>query len=209
MPLPNSLVTDAEVTASWPEFSAIASTERARLIRAASRAVERYVGRTLGLSTVTEVHRPENVRLIYLRIRPVVSITSVSSGHPATTLAASAYSLLDAETGVLELYQGFGGGFRYPDRQYGGDPRSGSVTVVYQGGYATADVPDDLKQAAILAVRYGSSTTTVMSGGLYESEQIGSYSYRRGVSEGASASSAGLPSIALGYLRAWKRPRFA
>jgi hypothetical protein len=203
------LVSETDVTSAWPQFGSQPAAERARLIRMATRTIEAYVGRQLGLGDVTEIHRPGNSRVVYLRVTPVNSIASVAYGNPATTLDTTFYSLLDAGNGVVELYRSFPGGYRFPDRAYGGDPRSGSLEIVYSGGWATADVPDNVKQAAIIVIRFSVAQGTVEKGGYYESVQQGSYSYKVSQTNSKTTTMTGLPAEALGYLRYLKKARIA
>lgn len=209
------LVDAATVEAAYPAFSSVAGEEQTRRILAASAAIEAYVGRPLGLTTVAaEPHRPENTRRIYLRVCPVVSISSVVYGRPGAQMSLTAdadYSILSPENGAVELYRAFSSGFRYPDRMYGGDPRSGSVYVTYTGGYATADVPPDVQQATILTVMSSGSTLGLNGGGLFSSEQIGEYSYRLSASGGGGPTTAGmgLPPSAIGLIHGYRRLRFA
>lgn len=97
----------------------------------------------------------------------------------------------DSRTGRVTLFESFPDGYRFPDRQssgsygYGGgfgshdghgpDPRLGGVRVEYVAGFATADVPADLKQAAAMAAQYLFEATKQV--GPIQSETIGGYSY--------------------------------
>lgn len=73
------LITDSDLTTAIPILATkISSTERANLISAASRAIERECGRKLALGTYDEVYRPDRrTRRIYLKQYPTVSIASI------------------------------------------------------------------------------------------------------------------------------------
>jgi hypothetical protein len=117
---------------------------------------------------------------------------------------------VDAETGVLEVYRSFYGGYRYPDRVYGSDPRAGNVVVTYMGGWAEDEAPADITQAAILATLATTETLSLSGGGMYASEQLGSYSYRLMNSSAESVGGYnGLPATAAALLKSYRRPRFA
>lgn len=206
-----ALVSVATVEGAYPAFSDVAAGEQTRRILAASASVEAFVGRPLAQATFVETHRPESSRRLYLRATPIASITSIVYGVPGSqaTLATADYSVLDAEAGVVELYRDFSGGFRWPDRAYGGDPRAGSLVVIYVGGYALADVPADIQDAVIHAVLARGATVGLSGGGMYASEQLGSYSYRISSDNTSSATTAGLPTTVTGPLRKYKRVRIA
>jgi hypothetical protein len=206
-----ALISVETMEAASPSFADLSDAEQTRRLAAATAAIENYVGRPLARATRTETHRPESSWRIYLRAIPVESVTSVVAGRTGstTTLDADQYSV-DAETGVLEVYRSFYGGYRYPDRVYGSDPRAGNVVVTYVGGYDTDEAPADITQAAILATLATTETLSLSGGGLYASEQLGSYSYRiSSSSENTSMSSSGLPMTAAALLRSYRRPRFA
>lgn len=205
------LIDEDTIIAAVPSFADVDASERTRRILAASAAVEGYVGRPLAQATFTETHRPESTRTIWLRVTPIVSISSITYGRDATALVPDDdYSILNAETGAVELYRSFGGGYRYPDRTYGGDPRAGGLQVTYVGGYALADVPADIQDAVIHAVLAKGTTVGQSGGGMFASEQLGEYSYRRESSSvTGSAVSMGLPDSVTGPLRRYRRARFS
>lgn len=95
-----------------------------------------------------------------------------------------------ARRGVVELLEGQGDGYRYPDRRYGGwgaglmamsgmagglDPRVGGVEVRYAAGYSPADMPGDIKRAAVGIARLMHEAVRVS--GVYQSETFKDYSY--------------------------------
>jgi hypothetical protein len=204
-----ALVEEDTIIAAVPSFADVAEAERARRIAAASASIEAYVGRPLLRGTYTETHRPGPTRVVYLRATPVVSVSSVAVGHPATALDASAYWLRDADEGVLELAASYPAGYRWPDRAYGGSPRAGGVTVEYVGGWELEDMPADVVDAVIHAVVARGATVALSGGGIYASEQLGEYSYRISSSDTNSSVAAGLPSSVTGPLRRYRRVRFS
>lgn len=203
------LISVDTIVGAYPDFANLTSGEQTRRIAAATASVEAFVGRPLGLTTATETRRPDGSRLLYLKITPVVSIASIVYGKSGSTTAITDYTILDADAGVVEIYQSLGGGYRYPDRTYGGDPRAGTITITYTGGWATADVPADVQDALIHAVIARGATVSLSGAGIYASEQIGSYSYRLmdTAAESSVSSSMGLPATATGALRKYKRVR--
>jgi hypothetical protein len=206
-----SLISVETMEAASSSFADLSEAEQTRRLAAATAAIENYVGRPLARATRTETHRPESSWRIYLRATPVESVTSVVAGRTGstTTLDADQYSV-DAETGVLEVYRSFYGGYRYPDRVYGSDPRAGNVVVTYVGGYDTDEAPADITQAAILATLATTETLSLSGGGMYASEQLGSYSYRLMNSSAESVGGYnGLPATAAALLKSYRRPRFA
>ena len=93
---------------------------------------------------------------------------------------------LQAYRGDFELFESFADGYRYPDRMrgnyYGGlasysgvNPKIGGVRVLYTAGYATADVPFDLKQACIEAIVFFKDRQ--LAPGAFKSKSIGQVSY--------------------------------
>lgn len=91
-----------------------------------------------------------------------------------------------AAVGEVDLLESFPNGYRYPDRMghhlFSTDPRLGGVRVVYTAGYATADVPADLKRLCIGAAHYLAAQVS-RDGGL-QSETVGKYSWTAALSNG-------------------------
>lgn len=200
------LITDAELLAAWPGLSSLASAEQAAVIASASAAVEGFVGRTLGLATHDEIHRPGPTRSIYLYNSPVNSILTIEHGRSGSRVAidADAYTLT-ASSGLVELYGAYATGFRHPDRPHGGDPRYGDVRVEYTAGWAVADVPADIKRATIIAAKAMNQGVTA---GMYASQQLGEYSFRIAASE-SSSNPSGIPPLSATLLRRYRRVRFS
>jgi len=81
----------------------------------------------------------------------------------------------DFENGTIELRESFALGYRFPDRKWAGDPRRGGVLVQYHGGYATANVPGEIKEACRIAVKAMAERSR--STGIYKSEALGARSW--------------------------------
>jgi hypothetical protein len=202
------LITEDEAEASWPGFADLDADERASLLLAATAAVEAAIGRTIGLAThAAERHRPEATRKIYLHHYPVASIATIEYGRAGSRVAISTddYELTPA-TGEVELFRDYAGGYRYPDRTWAGDPRAGDVLVTYTAGYATAEVPPDIKRAALISIR---GMNQSVNAGAYASEQIGAYSYRIAAESFTTSSGSGLPSTAAALVARYRRHRLA
>lgn len=97
------LTTLSAVRVSLPRLASVADAEIERLIDEATSLIEGYTGRTFGGSiTFTEKHNPEGTGSIYLRQRPVTSITSVTVGLPdAARVMDSSEYVCDLRTGEL------------------------------------------------------------------------------------------------------------
>lgn len=130
----------------------------------------------------------------------VTAINSISGGHWVATIGSNCISLdlhrqggrdakgvtvavtypdssgyeyhVDEDAGILEL--GRGADWGWPDSPWEATWGSGKVLVHYTGGYAT--VPDDL-EGIVLELIGQAYAARGMSGGLLQSESIGSYSY--------------------------------
>lgn len=285
------LVTTAEVSAAWSGFSSLGSGEQDAVVSAASRAVEGYLGRTIGSGTYDEIAMPDGRDgVLYCRRYPVASIprvsgglmavlsvsntdssnalataemvtsgdpinptytglkfTRIASGTPTTssTLAFATYTTLSALGAAIEA---LGGGWdatvaagyeTFPSAQlwkqvgargavapYSAEfqafvedlgpvevnhatgkvqlprwPRSDRrVRVQYTAGYATADVPADIKRATIAMARYLRSPAGTGSG-IVES-RLGDRSYKL-----ADPSASGVPAIVASLLGPYRDRR--
>lgn len=115
--------------------------ELLRLLGAADRMITTYCRRTFEQETLTEYHSPRAGQpRLFLKRPPIVSVTSVYDDAQrlygaASLLAASDYTVEDAEAGILTV----------DGHRLGGGARS--VQVVYVGGFLP--VPADVEQAAI------------------------------------------------------------
>lgn len=134
------LTTLAVVRSALPRLASVADAEIERLIDEATSLIESYCNRTFGQATYTEMHNPSGTDSIYLRQRPIVSITSVTVGLPdASRVLASSEYLVDARTGELRTISG---GQWFPaswsTSTFGTDFQS--VQVVYVGSETPAAV---------------------------------------------------------------------
>jgi hypothetical protein len=164
------LITTAELVNAVPSLAT--RTDLSQLVAAASLAVENRVGRTFARETITEHHDGRNLPRIWLRRRPVASVTSLTiDGTLIDNTGGDAYDF-DPDTG--EFWRGPNqGGSRFnspfPTGKRG-------VVVVYVGGYDP--IPADVKQATIIVAKHLADASRTP--GTYKSESIGDYSYTLG-----------------------------
>lgn len=115
-------------------FSQLADTSSANIadiISRAEKAIESKLKRPLVPTTYTESHRPHGTKL-YLRYRPIISVTSVSRSSGYFSSVLTNYTV-DPNTGVL----------------YTNTPQDGYIlTVVYTAGFE--EVPEDIKEAILM-----------------------------------------------------------
>lgn len=134
------LTTLATVRIALPRLASVADAEIERLIDEATSLIESYCNRTFGSATYTEIHNPSGTDSIYLRQRPVTSITTVTVGLPdaSRVMDADEYQV-DSRTGELRTK---GGGQWFPDSwsvsTFG--TAFQSVQVVYVGSETPAAV---------------------------------------------------------------------
>jgi hypothetical protein len=162
------LVSDAEVTATWPGFGDLDASEQAALITAASAAVENHCRRTFAATAATEYHDGRGLGRIWLRRRPITAIASVTVDGVALVATDGDFGY-DPATG--ELYRGDGSGEprHFPPFPHG----RRNITVVYTAGYAT--VPADVKRATIQVVKTVSDQSRFSQ--TLQTEQLGDYRY--------------------------------
>lgn len=101
------LTTLADVRVSLPRLASVADAEINRLIDEATSLIESYCNRVFGSATFTELYNPSGTDSIFLRQRPVTSITSVTIGLPDSgrVMDADEYQV-DGRTGELRTKQG-------------------------------------------------------------------------------------------------------
>lgn len=164
------LVTTAEVASSWPGFSKLPATEQAALISEASQAIEDYCRRSFGSGVVTETQDGSGWGRIWLRRRPVISVTSVTVNQTAYTNSGGTDWQVNLRTG--ELVRGSG----LSDSRFASPfPRgTNNVVIIYTYGFAA--VPSPVKRACRIVIRQMSEATKVA--GVYTSERIGDYQYQ-------------------------------
>jgi uncharacterized phiE125 gp8 family phage protein len=188
----------------------------ARLITAASRAIEAATGRVFAQETVDETLPGSDRYRLQLARTPVKSVTSVNLDD--ATLDTSEYSIEDGASGALFRAQGWWSvrsvaGWIEPMRT--SEPYTLHWTVRYVGGYVlpggtpgAGDValPDDIEQACIEAVRmwYSGSGAGAGSPGM-KSESIGDYSYTRFDPAASVVGGASFPPITSALLQPYVR----
>jgi hypothetical protein len=158
------LVTDAEVSDQVVGWAALPAGQRSALISAASRAVQTYCRQDFVATDYDERYNSDATGRLFLKNRPVISITSVSLGTKSDTspsvIDPSAYDF-DPSTGEVITISGdgfwspygFGAGWGWDIGTGGPAGRFRDVRVVYRAGFESADIPPDIKLATILTVR--------------------------------------------------------
>lgn len=73
------LITTAELLAAWPQASALASSEQTALVTAASTRFELEADRDFFANTYQEIYRPGRTRKLYLRQKPVTTISRIAT----------------------------------------------------------------------------------------------------------------------------------
>ena len=162
------------------------------LLNQSADAIERFLGRDvkdLG-SDITEFHDGDdgtNKDTLYLRNFPVNALTSVSFrtgaiGSP-TFVAFNANDFVrDDETGTFFFGTGFRGlGGQLPDGRQ-------NIRVIYQGGYTSGNVPNDL----VLALnKMASAQFTQRKSQGIDTEKVGSISVKWSSAIGSSLLASG------------------
>jgi len=183
------LVTAAEVADAWPAFGSVPSYQQPGLIRDASAIIAAAVGVDFVPTSYVERIDGRNLPRIWLAHRPVLSVSSVAvSGE---VLAPADYTL---DPGAGELLRGDGSYEPRFAQMWPSGRRN--IEVSYQAGYAT--VPDDVKRACILTIRYHAGIVAVS--GAFKSESIGDYSYTIADGGSSGGSRDNLPSDAAAIL---------
>ena len=164
-----NLITTSEVSAQWAGFASLDSLAQARLIEAATSAIERYCRRSFASEEVTEYISGNGTSRIWLDRRPVVEITSVTVNDVSLDNTANAAWVLDPLTGTLTRGTG-----QHDSQLAMHWPRgTRNIVVVYTGGFSP--VPSDVKLAAVTLVKHLNDAATKT--GILSSENIGAYSY--------------------------------
>jgi hypothetical protein len=165
------LVQPLEVTASWSGFADLDAAEQIQLIEAASDSIEQACECTFARATYTDTFDGDNQPRLWLRNRPVVSVTSVTVNNAA--MNAADYTL-DTRLGCLWYgAQGWAGVGR--QRRPGWQAGVQNIVVTYTAGYAA--IPAPIKRAAIVQCKYLSDSSRASS--VYEFESLGDYQYKR------------------------------
>lgn len=154
----------------WPAFGNLSTSAQARKINAASSRVDEVCRRPFGFGSqsVTEVFSPRNQSAVYLTLRPVQQVMTVTLNGTALD-----NSLGDAWTfhpGTGRLVRGDG----QDDPRFAPWWPSGdrNLAVQYWGGYQA--LPDDLVMATAYMVRWLHERGRVA--GIYASESVGGWS---------------------------------
>jgi hypothetical protein len=164
-----NLITTSEVIAVWAGFDSLSSLAQARLIEAASTAIERYCRRTFASDEVTEYLDGNGTSRIWLDRRPVTEVTSVTVNDVALDNSTNAAWVLEPNTGTLTRGTG-----QHDSQLAINWPRgTRNVVVVYTGGYSA--IPSDVKMAAATLAKHIHDAATKT--GILSSENIGAYSY--------------------------------
>lgn len=133
------VVSLAEAKAQLREDAADEDAIIARLIAAATAHLDGragLLGRALAPQTWTWAGRIPDTGRVVLPLAPVLSITSVTVDGDA--LASSAYELADADNGEIDL-EGYA---------------CAAAVIVFEAGYADAEIPEPLKHAILLLVAH-------------------------------------------------------
>jgi hypothetical protein len=163
------LVQPLEVVASWAGFADLDDAEQIQLIEAATDSIESVCRRTFAPTTYTETYNGPGLPRLWLRQRPIISVTSVMLG--SSVLAATDYTL-DANLGCLWYGDDGGGAGRH---RSGWQEGVQNITVVYRAGFSP--IPASVKRAAIVQCKHLSDTSRASS--VYQFESIGDYQYKR------------------------------
>jgi hypothetical protein len=165
------LVQPLEVTASWSGFADLDAAEQIQLIEAASDSIEQACERTFARATYTDTFDGDNQPRLWLRNRPVVSVTSVTVNNAA--MNAADYTV-DTRLGCVWYgAQGWAGAGR--QRRPGWQTGVQNIVVTYTAGYSA--IPAPIKRAAIVQCKYLSDSSRASS--VYEFESLGDYQYKR------------------------------
>jgi hypothetical protein len=157
----SGLVSDQEVADQVPGWSDLPADQRSALIAAASAAVESYCRRSFVADDFDERYSSDATGRLLLKTRPIISIAEISTGtvhvETPTIIDPSRYDY-DPLTGEVmtrgyesSFWTPYGGGWNCCCIATVGGYRN--VRVQYRGGYELTDVPMDVKQSTILAIR--------------------------------------------------------
>lgn len=108
-------------------------------IAAVDEVVERETRQAVSRRTVTERHDTARQDSLFLRLRPVVQVASITQADGTRTWDVGQV-YLDADAGVLQAPRG----------QW----FAGTVEVTYEAGYAADDIPDNFKLAARILLQH-------------------------------------------------------
>lgn len=169
------LTTLATIRQAVPRLASVSDAEVSRLITEASSVIESYCNRQFGQATFTETHNISGGARVFLRQRPIVSITSIVTGLPngSVTLDPSRYTF-DARTGEVRgvaSNQWFPNDGGYPPDPFGWGFQA--IQVVYVAGYGT--VPGAVSGRCLAVVNRAAAGLANMPG--MTSKTLGDLSY--------------------------------
>jgi hypothetical protein len=194
--MPN-LITRAELAAADAAFADLTRARLDAVIEAASRKVEHHCRRAFAYGTYTEYHDGGGGPRLYLRHRPVDSITSVTADGDAIDNTNLDAWTLDGERGVLTRGQGRGDYRLGPRWTFG----TSNIVVVLTGGYSP--IPADVREATIAECRF--LLDTARASGVFQQEKIGDYFYSMNSftqsRSGGGVGSAGAASLLAPYVQ--------
>lgn len=189
--MPYATAQDVIDCCSWPGFGQLSVTAQARLLSAASAIVDEVTGRSrygLARRSITQTFDGGDSEL-WLALRPVVSIESVTVDGEAIDNTSGEEWSFDAEDGWL--IRGTGRGELRFGRRW--RPGNDNIVVSYTGGYTT--IPDDIVVATAWLCRYLYDQGKIS--GAYSQETIGRYT--RSIRQVALV--AGVPAHVMGILQ--------
>jgi hypothetical protein len=151
------LTTLAAIRQAVPRLAATSDAEVNRLIDEASGIVTAETRNGFGLASYVETCDPDNAGAIFLRNRPIASITAIDSGRTYATSIDLATVQFKAETGEVRV--GYSGGFFPGD--WGWFPGCGwqAYRVGYTAGYAT--IPPEIAGLCVRLVSRAAASLSV------------------------------------------------
>lgn len=159
----------ADVLGFWPGFGNLSAYEQASLLNVASQKVVNFCRRGFGQALVTETKSGKNRPRLWLDLKPVISVVSVTvNGFALDNTFNNAWYFKPA-TGEL------GRGNGQDDLRFATWFPAGSNNVIVQYWAGYASVPDPIIRATAWAVKWLHAQGKVT--GIYSSESIGDYSY--------------------------------
>lgn len=163
---------DVQDICSWPSFGQLSSTQQTRLINAASTRVDSHCQRPFGFTqqVVTETFDGKNQPSIYLSLRPVVEVMSVTvNGYALDNAYGNAWTV-NPKTGRLVRSDGLD----WP--RFGAFFPAGTqnIAIQYWGGFNP--VPDEIVIATGYLCKWLHEQGKLS--GLFAEEAIGDYSYK-------------------------------
>lgn len=157
--------------AAWPAWATLSVPAQTALILDASQMVENFCRKpfTGSSQTVIETFDGHSLERVWLSIRPIVQVTSVTVNQVALDNTYNDAWTFNKDTG--ELVRGDGMDARnfvpwFPDG-------TGNVVVVYIGGLNS--VPGPVQRATVLCARFLHESTALSQ--VYQSRNLGDYSY--------------------------------